>query len=137
MLTDVIVVAGHVLHEVARHARLPQLRGESPCGAPRLRRRLQHHRVARGERRAHATCRDRVREVPWGHHQHDAARRDRDAVSGQLRDQLRALRAVVLREVDCLADFGIALAHRLAGFVGHHGDRVESVHLHRRGDLRE
>ena len=130
MAADVVVLARHVLQEITRHAAFPQVFRECPGNAAGLRCRLEDHAVSGGQRGAHATGGDGIREVPRCHDERHATGFHDDALTPQRIDDLRAIGAVIAGEVDRLADLRIALADRLAGFFGHHSDGAGSMRGH-------
>ena len=80
-----------------------------------LRRRLEHHRVARGEGREHTARGNGEREVPRRHDGDHPERPERSRVTHQVRDPL----GVVAGEVDRLGHLGVTLTDGLARLRGH------------------
>jgi hypothetical protein len=112
----------HALQHVARNAGVPQAVREPPADEHRLRRRLEHDGVPRGQRREHAAGGDRQREVPR-RRDDDHAERLHPAVlepAGGLAQRPR----VVAREVHGLGHLGVRLRHRLGAVEDHRADQV-------------
>ncbi len=133
-LPDLVVGTGHELHDIGRHTAAMQLIDEQPSRAARLGWRLEDDRVAGRECGEHTAGRDRVREVPRRRNDHDATRRQRRALCLLLVDDVESDRAVVVGEVDRLADFRVALPDHLHRLVGHDLDGVEPFPTQHVGD---
>ncbi len=117
----VVVGRAHELQHVARHARRPARLGDD-LGAPRrLRRGLEDHGVAGGERSADPAGGDRHREVPRRHHGHHSERGVRHV--GEVLELEPAV-AVPPGEVDGFAHLGVTLGVDLGGLRRHRGDEL-------------
>ena len=91
---------------------------------PHLGRRLDDDRAAGGERGERAAGGDRDREVPRRRDDGQAGRLEAGVVdAGQV---VRAL-GVVVREVDRLADLGVAFGEGLAGFGDHDLEKLRAA----------
>ncbi len=132
---DLVVAERDELEDVARDARVPECAGQVPADQHRLRRGLEQHRVAGGQRGEHSARGDRQREVPRRRHHDDAERLHAGAV--HLIARAEGAR-VVAGEVDRLGHLRIRLGHRLGAVDDHGADQVAAPPgEHRRGAVEE
>ena len=120
------LVLGHIDHR--QHPLgdpgLPEQAAQQGPAAARLGRRLHDHRTAGDQRRQGAPGGDRDREVPRRGDQRQRARAEDHAL---LPVEPFSLLRVVQREIDRLADLGVALLEGLAGLGGHHLEQLGAV----------
>ena len=123
-LTEVVLGDVDEREQVARDARLPQRLDHDRARALGLRRRLDDHAAARGERRQHRSRGDRDREVPRRGDDGQLRRHEAGALDGV---ELAGTRRVVVGEVDGFADLCVGFGDRLSGLGRHDFDQAVPV----------
>ena len=118
--------AGHDVHHAVRQAALLEQLDEADQAGGRIRRRLDHRRVATDERREELPGGDGDREVPGGDDADDPDRAPdgHGELVGHLRwhglpEEAPALPGHVVRDVDRLLDVAARLGQDLAHLAGH------------------